>query len=77
MRRLELGIAVLLACSAIASVVFIVVYVEGADTQSLGGALAAALLFLGAALLVASRRLFPDTPTAEERPGFAQPPEDP
>jgi ubiquinol-cytochrome c reductase iron-sulfur subunit len=76
-KRVELAIAVLLACSAIASLVFVAVYVEGADTQSLGGALAAALLFLGSALLLASRRLFPDTPTAEERPEFARPPEDP
>lgn len=77
MRRIELAVAALLGCSAIASVVFIVVYVGGADTQGLGGALAAALLFLGGALLLASRRLFPDTPTAEERPKFARPPEDP
>lgn len=77
MRRVEMAIAALLGCSAVASVVFIVVYVGGADTQALGAALAAALLFLGAALLLGSRRLFPDTPTAEERPRFAQPPEDP
>jgi ubiquinol-cytochrome c reductase iron-sulfur subunit len=77
MRRVELLIAALLGCSAVASIAFIVVYVEGADTQGLGAALAAALILLGAALLLASRRLFPDTPTAEERPEFAQPPEDP
>jgi ubiquinol-cytochrome c reductase iron-sulfur subunit len=77
MRRIELLIAALLGCSAVASIAFIVVYVEGADTQGLGAALAAALILLGAALLLASKRLFPDTPTAEERPEFAQPPEDP
>jgi ubiquinol-cytochrome c reductase iron-sulfur subunit len=77
MRRAELVIAALLVCSAIASVAFIVVYVEGADTQSLGASLALALAFLAAAMLVASRRLFPNTPVAEERPEFARPPEDP
>jgi ubiquinol-cytochrome c reductase iron-sulfur subunit len=77
MRRVELLIAALLGCSAIASVAFVVVYVEGADTQALGASLGVALALLAAALLVASRRLFPDTPSAEERPEFAQPPEDP
>jgi ubiquinol-cytochrome c reductase iron-sulfur subunit len=77
MRRVELLIATLLGCSAIASIAFVVVYVEGADTQALGAALGLALALLAAAFLVASRRLFPDTPSAEERPEFAQPPEDP
>ena len=77
MKRLELAIAGLLACSAIASVAFVVVYVAGADTQGLGVTLGAALAFLAAALLLASRRLFPSTPVAEERPEFAQPPGDP
>jgi ubiquinol-cytochrome c reductase iron-sulfur subunit len=77
MRRVELLIAALLGCSAIASVAFVVVYVEGADTQALGTSLGLALALLAAALLVASRRLFPDTPSAEERPEFAQPPVDP
>jgi ubiquinol-cytochrome c reductase iron-sulfur subunit len=77
MRRVELLIAALLGCSAIASVAFLVVYVEGADTQALGTSLGLALALLAAALLVASRRLFPDTPSAEERPEFAQPPVDP
>jgi ubiquinol-cytochrome c reductase iron-sulfur subunit len=77
MKRIELAIAALLACSAIASVAFVVIYVAGADTQALGASLGAALAFLAAALLVASRRLFPSTPVAEERPQFAQPPEDP
>jgi ubiquinol-cytochrome c reductase iron-sulfur subunit len=77
MRRVELAIAVLLGCSAIASVVFIVIYVAGADTQALGASLGAALALLAAGVLLASKRLFPDTPTAEERPAFAKPPEDP
>jgi ubiquinol-cytochrome c reductase iron-sulfur subunit len=76
-KRIELTIAALLGCSAIASIAFIVVYVGGADTQGLGATLAAALVFLAAAVLIAGKRLFPDTPTAEERPEFARPPEDP
>ena len=77
MKRIELAIAVLLGCSALASVAFVVIYVESAATQGLGIALAAALAFLGAASLIAGKRLFPDTPTAEERPQFARPPQDP
>src|SRR4051794_23393771 len=77
MKRIELAVAGLLACSALASVAFVVIYVEGADTQALGASLGAALGLLAAALLLASRRLFPSTPVAEERPEFAQPPEDP
>jgi len=77
MRRLELAIAGLLACSAVASIAFVVIYDSGADTQGLGIALGAALAFLAAALLIASRKLFLSTPVAEERPEFAQPPEDP
>jgi ubiquinol-cytochrome c reductase iron-sulfur subunit len=77
MKRIELLIAALLAGSAIASVAFIVIYVEGADTQALGISLGAALALLAAALLVAANRLFPSTPAAEERAEFAQPPEDP
>src|SRR3954453_15005166 len=77
MRRTELVIAALLGCSAIASVAFIVVYAGGADTQGLGVAIAAALVFLAAGLLLAGKRLFPDNPTAEERPRFARPPADP
>ncbi|HKH41720.1 MAG TPA: Rieske 2Fe-2S domain-containing protein [Solirubrobacterales bacterium] len=77
MKRIELAIAALLGCSAIASIAFVVIYVGGADTQGLGISLGAALAFLAAAVLLASRRLFPDTPVAEERPEFARPPEDP
>ena len=77
MKRIELAIAALLGCSVIGSVAFIVIYVGGADTQGLGASLGAALAFLAAALLLASRRLFPSTPVAEERAEFAQPPEDP
>src|SRR4051794_34766287 len=77
MKRIELAVAGLLACSALASVAFVVIYVEGADTQALGASLGAALGLLAAALLLASRRLFPSAPVAEERPEFAQPPEDP
>jgi ubiquinol-cytochrome c reductase iron-sulfur subunit len=77
MKRIELAIAALLGCSAIASAAFVVVYVGGADTQWLGITLAAALGFLAVALILAGKRLIPSTPIAEERPEFAQPPEDP
>jgi ubiquinol-cytochrome c reductase iron-sulfur subunit len=76
-KRVELGIAALLAGSAIGSVAFVVAYLEGADTQALGLSLAAALGLLAVALIIASKRLFSGTPAAEERPGFAQPPADP
>jgi ubiquinol-cytochrome c reductase iron-sulfur subunit len=75
-KRLELAIAALLAGSALGSVAFVVAYVEGADTQALGISLAVALGCLAAALIVAGKRLFRSEPVAEERPEFAQPPED-
>jgi len=77
MKRVELAIAALLGCSAIASVAFVIIYVEGADTQGLGASLGAAFGFLAAAFILAGKRLFPSTPEAEERPEFARPPEDP
>ena len=77
MKRVELAIAALLGVSALGSVAFVIAYVEGADTQALGLSLALALGFLAAALIVAGKRLFPTTPVAEERPDFAEPPEDP
>jgi quinol---cytochrome c reductase iron-sulfur subunit len=76
-RRVELTIAALLGVSALASIAFVVAYVEGADTQALGASLAVALACISAALILAGKRLFPSTPVAEERPEFAQPPEDP
>jgi ubiquinol-cytochrome c reductase iron-sulfur subunit len=77
MKRVELLIAAFLAASALGSVAFVVAYVEGADTQALGLSIGVALAFLAAAVLLASRRLFPSAPVAEERPEFARPPEDP
>lgn len=77
MKRVELAIAAMLAGSALGSVAFVVAYLEGADTQALGASLAIALGFLAASLILAGKRLFPSTPAAEERPEFAQPPEDP
>jgi len=77
MRRIELAIAALLVSSAVASIAFVVVYVSGADTQALGGTLGAGLALLAAALILASRRLFPSAPAVEERHEFAKPPEDP
>jgi ubiquinol-cytochrome c reductase iron-sulfur subunit len=77
MKRVELAIAALLGCSAIASITFVVVYLEGADTQGLGASLGAAFGFLAAALILAGMRLFPSTPEADGRPEFARPPEDP
>jgi ubiquinol-cytochrome c reductase iron-sulfur subunit len=76
-KRAELAIAALLTGSALASIGFVIAYVEGADTQALGLSLALALGLLALALIVASKRLFPGAPVAEERPDFAQPPEDP
>jgi quinol---cytochrome c reductase iron-sulfur subunit len=76
-KRVELAVAGLLAGSALGSIAFVIAYVEGADTQALGLALAVALGCLAVALLLAANRLFRGTPVAEERPEFAQPPEDP
>jgi ubiquinol-cytochrome c reductase iron-sulfur subunit len=77
MRRVELTVAALLGGSALGSIAFVVAYVEGADTQALGASLGLALGCLAASLILAGKRLIPGTPVAEERPGFASPPEDP
>jgi len=76
-KRVELAIAALLAGSALGSIAFVIAYVEGADTQALGASLGVALGCLSASLILAGKRLFPSSPVAEERPGFARPPEDP
>lgn len=67
-RRAENLTFVLLLCTMLASVGFIVLYVANPDTQFLGAALGFALLFLAAACLVAGKRVVPQLEGEKERP---------
>jgi ubiquinol-cytochrome c reductase iron-sulfur subunit len=67
-RRAENLTFLLLLCTMLASVGFIVLYVANPDTQFLGAALGLALLFLAAACLVAGKRVVPQIEAEKERP---------
>ena len=62
--RGQLRVAALLWLSALAAVAFVVVYAGDADNQLLGITMGAALGFLAAALIVASREIVPQEPVS-------------
>jgi len=71
--RGELVASLLMFASAAAAVFFVVAYGVGWSTQVLGGSLAAALTLLGAALIVAAKRLIPTEELLEEYPQDGDP----
>jgi ubiquinol-cytochrome c reductase iron-sulfur subunit len=71
--RAELVVAALLVASAAAAALFVVAYGVGWSTQVLGGSLAAALGLIGAALIVAAKRLIPTEELVEDYPPDGDP----
>jgi ubiquinol-cytochrome c reductase iron-sulfur subunit len=71
----ELLVAVLLLAAAAAAIVFVVVYALSADTQLLGLAFGAALLFLAGVFFVVAKRLVPERESDEPYPQIAHQPE--
>ncbi|HVY97551.1 MAG TPA: Rieske 2Fe-2S domain-containing protein [Solirubrobacterales bacterium] len=73
-RHPETATAALLFGAALAGLAFVAVYAfDGGDTQLLGVALALALGLVGAALILAAKRILPQEQEEEERPEFAVP----
>jgi ubiquinol-cytochrome c reductase iron-sulfur subunit len=71
--RAELLVAGLLVATAAAAVIAIVAYGLDWSTQAFGGALAAALLMLAAALVVAAKTFIPTEALDEDYPAVAHP----
>jgi ubiquinol-cytochrome c reductase iron-sulfur subunit len=71
--RAELLVAALLVASALAAALFVVAYGVGWSTQVLGGSLAGALALIGAALIVAAKRIIPTEELAEPYPEEGDP----
>src|SRR4051794_23215601 len=72
--RAELVVAALVGGCALAALAFVVVFFALPDeTQLLGLALGLALALLGAALVVAAKKVVPREQAIEERPELAQP----
>jgi ubiquinol-cytochrome c reductase iron-sulfur subunit len=72
-RRAELVVAALLVACALAAAYFVVAYGVGWSTQVLGGSLALAFTLLGAALIVAAKRLIPTEELVEDYPSGGDP----
>jgi ubiquinol-cytochrome c reductase iron-sulfur subunit len=73
--RAELVVAGLLLLSAAAGATAVVAYAVGWSTQAFGGALAAALALLAAALVVAAKTFVPTEELDEDYPPVGQPEE--
>jgi ubiquinol-cytochrome c reductase iron-sulfur subunit len=73
--RAELVVAALLVASAGAAALAVVAYGLAWSTQAFGGALAAALVLIAAALVVAAKTFIPTEELDEDYPPFAHPDE--
>ena len=74
--RAELLVAALLVATAAAAALAVVAYGLDWSTQAFGGALAGALLLLGAALIVAAKTFIPNEELDDEYPPEAHPREE-